>query len=375
MSEGEEELASDVEQEQGVLSGLEPPSQIESLVICRYQGPCLPRWLMEQNGSSYSEGTTLKQTGPCQYPSLTCLTLFQSPNLKHIRGLVKFPSLKSLELWNMASLEELWTATSGIEIQEEELSAQYCFPVLSNLSITDCPQLSAVKPYFPPTLKKLCLRRTNLQLLSLGNFSHMLPTPANESSSSSCLHSAVVSHLRELQLDGMVGSSSGWEFLRHHTKLETLSIGYCDDLTQVPESIRSLTSLQRLHITSCPALGMLPKWLGELCSLRHLLVSWTRMIASLPQSIGHLTSLESLDLVYCGALAELPEGIGQLSALRRLIIQGCPALQCLPQSIQRLTALQTLAIYACPALAMRYKQGVGPDWHLISHIPDVYVEE
>jgi len=60
LSEGEEELASDVEQEQGVLSGLEPPSQIESLVIRRYQGPCLPRWLMEQNGSSYSEGTTLR---------------------------------------------------------------------------------------------------------------------------------------------------------------------------------------------------------------------------------------------------------------------------------------------------------------------------
>jgi len=164
LSEGEEELASDVEQEQGVLSGLEPPSQIESLVICRYQGPCLPRWLMEQNGSSYSEGTTLKQTGPCQYPSLTCLTLFRSPNLKHMRGLKRFPSLKSLKLSEMASLEELWTIASGIEIQEVELSAQYCFPVLSNLSITDCPQFSAVKPYFPPSLEKLSLHRSDLQL-------------------------------------------------------------------------------------------------------------------------------------------------------------------------------------------------------------------
>jgi len=176
LSEGEEELASDVEQEQGVLSGLEPPSQIESLVICRYQGPCLPRWLMEQNGSSYSEGTTLKQTGPCQYPSLTCLTLFRSPNLK-----------------------------------------------------------------------------------------------------------------------------------------------------------------------------------------------------MLPDAIQHLTSLESLALICCGALAELPEGIGQLSALRRLHIYFCSALQCLPQSIQHLTALQDLYIYYCPALASRYKQGVGPDWHLVSHIPRVWI--
>jgi len=398
LSEGEQELASDVEQQQGVLSALEPPSRIESLTIKGYQGPCLPRWLMEKNnGSSYCEGTTLKQTGPCQYLSLTNLTLSHVSNLKHIRGLVKFPSLKSLELWNMASLEELWTATSGIEIQEEELSAQYYFPILSILYILDCPKLSIVKPYFPPTLKKLCLRRTNLQLLSLGNFSHMLPTPANESSSSSCLHSAVVSHLRELQLDGIVGSSSGWEFLRHHTKLETLSIGYCDDLTQVPESIRSLTSLQRLHITSCPALGMLPKWLGELCSLRYLKVLETPIIASLPQSIGlltslteleirgwdsmkllpgaiqNLTSLESLKLTYCGALAELPEGIGQLPALRQLEIHGCSALQCLPQSIQHSTALRCLAIHECPALARRYKEGVGPDWHLISHVPLVMI--
>ena len=77
----------------------------------------------------------------------------------------------------------------------------------------------------------------------------------------------------------------------------------------------------------------------------------------------------------CRALAELPEGIGQLSALRRLHINGCSALQCLPQSIQHLTALQSLDIYDCPALASRYKQGVGPDWHLISHIPDVYIDE
>ena len=88
---------------------------------------------MEQNGSSYSEGTTLKQTGPCQYPSLTCLTLFRSPNLKHMRGLKRFPSLKSLKLSEMASLEELWTIASGIEIQEVELSAQYCFQALSSL--------------------------------------------------------------------------------------------------------------------------------------------------------------------------------------------------------------------------------------------------
>jgi len=188
-----------------VLSALEPPSQIESLEIKGYQGPCLPRWLMEQNGSSYCEGTTLKQTGPCQYLSLTNLTLSHFPNLKHMRGLVKFPSLKDIELSKMASLEELWTTTRGFEIQEEELSAQYCFPAVSNLFIWDCPKLSTMKPYFPPSLEKLCLSGNNLQLLSPGNFSHLLPPPAKEYSSSSTQHTAAP-HFKQLQMHGMMGS-------------------------------------------------------------------------------------------------------------------------------------------------------------------------
>jgi len=313
-----------------------------------------------------------------------------------------FPSLKSLELLEMATLEEVWTTTDGFEIQEEKLGAQYCFPVLSNLSILDCPQLSTVKPYLPPSLEKLRLRKTKLQL-----------SPASWSRR---MHSEVL-HLRELQLEGMTGSSSGWEYLRYHTNLKTLWIKYCNDrwgilspsgdpskkkkycndLTQVPGSIRSLTSLQRLEITDCPTLGALPEWLGELCSLRDLKVSKTPMIASLPQSIGHLasltrleiggwgnlkllpdaiqhlTSLEHLELEHCRALAELPEGIGQLSTLQRLYIRGCSALRSLPQSIQRLNALQSLYIIFCPALAMRYKQGVGPDCHLVSHIPDLMI--
>ncbi|KAG2556397.1 hypothetical protein PVAP13_8NG082500 [Panicum virgatum] len=226
---GFEELALDVEQEQGMLSALEAPSQIESLQIKGYRGCCLPRWLMEQNDSSYCEGTTLKQTGPCQYLSLTSMTLSECPNLKHMRGLLMFPSLKSLLLSKMASLEELWTTTSSIEIQEE-----------------DCPQLSAVKPYFPPSLEKLRLDKTNLQLFSPGSSPYLLPTPADELSTSSSLHSEDP-HLKQLKLEGMMGSSPGLELLQHHTYLETLRTDACNDRTQVPDSIRSLTSLQRLQ--------------------------------------------------------------------------------------------------------------------------------
>ncbi|CAO2145918.1 unnamed protein product [Urochloa humidicola] len=130
----------------------------------------------------------------------------------------------------------------------EEVRAQDCFPVLSELSIRDCPKLSTVKPYFPPSLENLCLVRNNLQLLSPDNFAHLLPPATHGSSSPRCRHSEV-RHLKRLQLKGMMGSSSGWEFLQHRTELETLCIRDCNDLTWLPESIRSLTSLQKLEIT------------------------------------------------------------------------------------------------------------------------------
>ena len=44
-SQTEEELVSDVEQDQGVLNALEPPSQINSLKICGYRGSKLPCWM------------------------------------------------------------------------------------------------------------------------------------------------------------------------------------------------------------------------------------------------------------------------------------------------------------------------------------------
>ena len=166
------------------------------------------------------------------------------------------------------------------------------------------------------------MRESNLQLLSPSNFSRLLPSPSNESSSSSSLHSAVP-HLRELKLDQIVGSSSGWELLRHHTKLETISFYFCNDLTQVPESIRSLTSLQVLHIIGCPALGALPEWLGELCSLRDLEVS--------------LFSLPDLEVSLAQRIRSLPRSIGQLTSLTKLQIGWCDNLKLLPDAIQIVT--------------------------------------
>ncbi|KAG0529176.1 hypothetical protein BDA96_05G075800 [Sorghum bicolor] len=384
-----------MEKELGILRALEPPSQIKNIKITGYRGHRLPQWMMKQNDSSYCEAIMLKQTGPCQFLSLTELILRNCPNMKQMRGLWVLPSLKSLFLLKMANLEELWTVTSDSGNSEEEICGQCCFPALSDIYIFDCPRLN-VKPHFPPSLEKLDLSRSNMQLLSAGSFPRMFAPPVDTSSSSYSMNSAVP-HLRKLTLAKIKGSSPGLEFLRNHTKLETLHIEYCKEMTELPESIRSLTLLQNLSIERCSTLGLLPDWLGELRSLRSLSVMWTPMMQTLPQStkhlrslvtlqiwywdnnlkqlpdvIQHLTSLEVLNLTGFAALTELPEWIGQLTALRDLCIQSGPALECLPQSIQRLTALQNLYINGCPGLKTRYKRGMGPDWHLVSHIPRVF---
>jgi hypothetical protein len=359
LSDTEEELVSDMEHDWGVLNALEPPSQIEVLQIYGYRGPCLPGWMMKQSDSSYCEGgIMLKQTIASHFLCLTWLALARLPNLRHMRGFVELPSLKTLELNEMPNLEELWTTSSGFETGEKELAAQYPFPVLSSLGIRGCPKLNG-SPYFPPSLEHMVLNRINGQLLSTGRFSHQLPS----------MH-ALVPRLKSLVLFEVTGSSSGWELLQHLTKLKELYIYSCNDLTQLPESMRNLTSLERLHIDECPAVGTLPDWLGELHSLRRLDLSMGDL-KQFPEAIQHLTSLEILNMYSGRALTVLPEWIGQLSALRVLYIQHFPALQCLPQSIRRLTALEELRINGCPGLAERYKPGAGPDWHLVSHIPRV----
>ena len=140
LSDTDEELAPNVEQEQGVLSALEPPTRIKELEIKGYRGTCLPWWMMKHNDSSYCEDTPSKQTSPSQFVSLTRLNLSYLPNLKHVRGLSEFPSLKFLTLWSMPNLEELWTTTGGLETGEDALKAQCCFPALCALYILGCEE-------------------------------------------------------------------------------------------------------------------------------------------------------------------------------------------------------------------------------------------
>lgn len=99
------------------------------------------------------------------------------------------------------------------------------------------------------------------------------------------------------------------------------------------------------------------------------------VLTTLPESLQGLTSLRHINLMSCPMLTVLPESLGQLSALRSLYMQSCTGLRSLPSSIQHLTSLQHLVISYNPTLSRHYKNRVGKDWHIISHIPVVEIRD
>ncbi|XP_062182273.1 putative disease resistance protein RGA1 isoform X2 [Phragmites australis] len=418
------------EMEQTILDGLEPPSAIKELHIGGYAGGRYAQWMLKQVGGGVQRVpqftclTTMRLSG---FPNLKhleglvellCLEEFELRSmhaLERISGGL-FTSLVKLVMWDLPNLREVWMVTVRTLGDDEEGQLQIG-TYLSDLSIEGCSKLM-VKPCFPSSLERLSLKRSNEQLME------SLDQGQGSSSSSTFPTYISFSHLKKLKLSSAspgLGSEHGWELLRHMTALESLEIDCEDGLTELPESMRSLTCLRTLWINGCSNLYMLPEWLGELPSLQKIIIYVCQSLSSLPQSMGqlrslrevsigdcrslsslpqsmcHLTSLQELEISNCEALDQLPEWLGELRSLRvfrigrlpgvtclpqsmcrltclgKLHIFHCPGIKSLPESIKGLTALQFLSIYGCPDLKRRCERGMGEDWHLISHIPQLWI--
>ncbi|MFQ6642088.1 hypothetical protein Gotur_018625, partial [Gossypium turneri] len=378
-----------------ILSALQPHSNLKKLRINDYQGLMFPYWMMDLLLPNLVE-ISLDNCERChQLPPLGKLRFLKVLNICRISALKyiddtfygdmesSFPSLEVLSIRVALCLEE-WTTVNGREH----------FPLLSSLNIESCPKL--VKLPMIQSLKELHIGGTNVTLLTtlimnatvltslvISGFNE-LPDGLLQNqkqldslnviscslkSSSDLLDN--LSCLKELYIQACSIESlpAG---LQNLSSLKTLNLNYCDSLVSLPvNGLQGLSSLSLLQIQNCKTLASLSEGVGYLTSLQDLLINECPELTSLPRSIQHLSSLQSLRIWNCRGLISLPDEIQHLNLLSLLEIRSCSNLMSLPQGVRNLNALKTLRIRGCPHLKRRCKKVRGEDWPNIAHIPSI----
>jgi Leucine-rich repeat (LRR) protein len=158
------------------------------------------------------------------------------------------------------------------------------------------------------------------------------------------------------------------------TCLESLEIIHCPNLI-LPATMNKLTSLRQLRIYGEYENETLLNGLEGIPSLQHLSLSGFPSLVTLPDWLGTMTSLQTLQIEWCHKLSSLPDWLGTMTSLQTLAIMRCPKLTSLPASFKGLINLHELSIVRCPMLVKRCKKETGEDWHKISHVPKLKLEE
>ncbi|XP_057781735.1 putative disease resistance protein RGA4 isoform X2 [Salvia miltiorrhiza] len=416
--------------DENVLEGLQPHSDLKKLEIRGFNGSRFPLWTQKMAVGDVVlnklMSLSLYDCGECEeipmlghLPNLKSLQLGRLINLKCINssfyGMVNkdtrivFPALERLTLWFMPKLTE-WA-----EVEVSGGSEVKLFPRLQHLEIWWCEQLMSVPSHVSSCLQHLKIDGIGVECL-----------PADwlfsNNQTLSELYIRECPNLREL----WHRDSGGEQSQRSFTSLRRLRIEECKALEYLPcemigfsleeislegqsslknlpkvfDSLPKSSRLKNLSIVGFPkfmanfyvetphfpnlrdvkfgvsmsSMEAVDGILQEYChSLNKLTLVGMESCECLPESIQLLTALSELELNNFG-MEELPEWLGNLSSLQQLSLCYCKRLRRLPSmdAMHRLTTLKLLFIWRCSELVIK-SEAADSEWPKLSHIPEIYI--
>ncbi|KAJ6867473.1 disease resistance protein RGA1 isoform X1 [Populus alba x Populus x berolinensis] len=273
-----------------VLEGLQPHSNMKKLRICGYGGSRFPNWMMNMT-----------------LPNLVEMELSACDHCEQLPPLGKLQFLKNLVLHGMDGVKSIDRNVYG--------DGQNPFPSLETLTFDSMEGLEQWAAF---------RNLTSITSLRIERIDDVRELPDGFLQNHTLLERLKIGWMRDLE-------SLSNRVLDNLSALKRLEIWVCEKLESLPEEgLRNLNSLEVLQIRWCRRLNCLP--MNGLCGL---------------------SSLRRLWINGCDKLTSLSEGVRHLTALEGLYLEGCPELNSLPENIQHLTSLQSLTIVECPNLEKR----------------------
>lgn len=219
-----------------VFQRLQPPHDLENLIVRNYSGSIFPEWI-EKSPYDNLESMTLDNCYNCSIlPDLGDLQSLRYLCIRKMYALKtfgyaasssegrrggKFPALEHLKLWEMYELE------GWIGVRDED------FPRLCAVSIYACPLLKSLPSF--PSLMNLSFHRCN-----------QLPEIPE------------LMKLESLKIEGFHDTVT-FDLPQGLPALKNLEISRCNNLVSVV-GLSNLSSLEKLKIVKCPKIDAVNKW-------------------------------------------------------------------------------------------------------------------
>ncbi|XP_047961116.1 disease resistance protein RGA2-like [Salvia hispanica] len=321
--------------DEDVLEGLLPHSNLKKLWIHGFKGKRFPSWSPDMAVENVPRGSWVQLNNLIKISLIDCSECEEIPMFGHL------PNLKSLHLFKLSNVKSINSFAHESEC--------IVFPALEKFVLRNMPRLTE-------WVHTEWLFDRNPNLLNLFFWSPLKELTFRENGSNRPLANIFetkLTLLTELFIEGIddLECLPKWLFDRNPNLL-VLAIVECPNLRGLPDGLCSINSLEHLVIIKCPNL----EYMGA------------------QQSQGSLTCLKELTIMYCNALLYLPcELLG--SSLEKLWLKNLSCLKNVPEIIDclpKLSHLSWLTILGVPQFsADNYNDSLELDFSVMGSMETV----